>query len=699
MKTSFLKFIRCPICNNEFDLEIFKENDVEIETGILTCKNCRFSTAITEGIVNLLFNLDNDTLKETKLHIIDREEMFKKELNSYSLEEAEKRWAYMEQDSSKDYGKQIKKIFNKTIKDSKLNKNDVILDLGAGTCWSTAQLAKIGKYCIAVDLCKPIKLELSKILIKKEGVFFERCMCNMMQLPFADECIDAVTSVASLHHVTNLLDAMHEISRILTDGGKLILIGEPVIPQDYLGTDKEYINQKKKGFNEHQYTAYDWFKACESAGLYAIDGTTSIDNLNKYYEVNILGIQNPLPVFIKQKKEVNKLKIAFLSQEFSKNCNGGVCRYSYDLAHALSELGNEVHVITKSENNAYEFKDKKVMVYKIVPEKIDLPNFPGNMEVSQKNLAYSYSASLKLLNLIDKCGIQIVEAPLWDAEGFVFSLIKNIPIVVRIETPLFKVAEIQGWSITKDLKLANWMEGEAVRRADIVIAISKDIGTIISNHHKISKEKIEFCPLGIELPDKNIQDSVRKEGYFTVLFVGRLEKRKGVETLFKAIPKVLEKAPDTQFNIVGKDTNLSSGGSYKKYLLEKLNKKFHKNVNFIGYVDDQELKNYYKNSDLFVAPSIYESFGLIFLEAMAWGKPVIGCNVGGIPEIVEDGKEGILVQPDNENSLAEAILKLLNDNELRKEMGINGNRKVKDEFTKKIMAEKSYKIYKKLLSS
>ncbi len=396
-----------------------------------------------------------------------------------------------------------------------------------------------------------------------------------------------------------------------------------------------------------------------------------------------------------------KFKIAFLSQEFSKNCNGGICRYTYDLAHALAESGNEVHVITRSEKKREnEYLDRMVYVHEIIPKTMDFLNLPWGLNISKKNLAYSYSACLKLLTLKDRFGIQIVEAPLWDAEGFVFSLLKNIPLVVRIETPLFKVAEIQGWEVTKDLKVANWMEGEAARRADKVIAISKDIAELISNHHSIPKKRIELSPLGIEVPDENMLVKERKESRLNVLFVGRLEKRKGIETLFRAIPMILEKVPDTQFYIVGKDTNLApNGGSYKNYLQKNLNKKYHKNVKFVGYVDDKELKDYYKNCDLFVAPSLYESFGLIYLEAMAWEKPVIGCNVGGIPEIVENGKDGIIINPEDDDELASCIIKLLSDKDIRIKMGTYGRNKVETIFSIKEMAESTYNIYKNILTT
>jgi glycosyltransferase involved in cell wall biosynthesis len=189
----------------------------------------------------------------------------------------------------------------------------------------------------------------------------------------------------------------------------------------------------------------------------------------------------------------------------------------------------------------------------------------------------------------------------------------------------------------------------------------------------------------------------RNKNGFDVLFVGRLEKRKGLETLFKAIPLVLEEVPDAQFHIVGKDTNLApNGGSYRDYLLQNLDKKYHKNVRFVGYVNDNELKDFYRNCDIFVAPSLYESFGLIYLEAMAWGKPVIGCDVGGVPEIVEDGETGILIPPEDENALAEAIINL-KDEKLRAKMGEQARKKIKERYTREKMALNSSEIYREIV--
>lgn len=697
MKQNLLKYIVCPLCKGKLELKMISENEVEVTEGILTCSNCGLTTAITDGIVNLLFNLDLDSVKEYNLHIDSKKRIFNSELAGHSLEELERDWAYLENDSSKCYGIEIKKIFYNIIKNVDIQKNTSILDLGAGTGWSTAYLAKMSDCCIALDLCKPTKLGLAKVFLESEDIFFERIMANMMQLPFEDECFDLVTSVASVHHATNLMVALREISRILKVGGKLVLIGEPVVPSDFIGKDEGFIKEKSKGFNEHQYSAYDWFKACEISGLYAVDGGSSTDDLDVFYRIDKNGIQNPLPIFIKKESTFKeRMRIALLSQEFSENCNGGICKYTYDLCNGLAKCGHEVHIVTKSKNK-YKFDDINIFIHNPSLQSIDFLNLPENMDISEKNLAYSYSACSKLLEIIDKFDIQIVEAPLWDAEGFVFSLVKNVPFVVRIETPLFKVADIQGWEITEDLKLANWMEGETARRADKVIAISENIATLIADHHGIAKGDMELCPLGIALPDKELLNKDMDDKYFIILFVGRLEKRKGIDTLFKAMPSIIDAIPNSRFIIIGMDTNLApDAGSYKNYLLRNINKEYHSHISFLGYVDNSELTQYYKKCSVFVAPSLYESFGLIYLEAMSWGKPVIGCNVGGVTEIVENNKNGLIISSGDERMLAEAIIKL-NSKDLRDKLGECGRERVKYYFSLEQFIERSIQIYKELI--
>lgn len=399
-------------------------------------------------------------------------------------------------------------------------------------------------------------------------------------------------------------------------------------------------------------------------------------------------------------KITDVLKIAYISQEYSRDCGGGNCFHTKNLARGFADMGHEVHVIALSgTRRAQYYRDGKVHVHKVIPYPAVSLNLslPEDMPVSQKNIAFSYAAALKLIELKDSYGIQIAEAPLWDAQGFVPALVSPVPLVVRLVTPLSKFAEIQGLDATKDLRLANWLEGETLRRADKLIAISHDIGTLIREQHGIGNGKIAYGPLGIEAPDRELLRAEADADNLSILYVGRLEKRKGIETLFRSIPKVLREMPEARFTIVGKDTDLApGGGSYKKYLLKHTDKKYRKSITFTDFVSSDQLQEYYRNCDIFVAPSLYESFGQIYIEAMAWGKPVIGCRAGGIPEVIEEGKTGFVITPEDADELAGRIVEL-RDSKLREQMGTRGREAVENVFSIRNMVTQTYDIYKKLV--
>ena len=119
-------------------------------------------------------------------------------------------------------------------------------------------------------------------------------------------------------------------------------------------------------------------------------------------------------------------------------------------------------------------------------------------------------------------------------------------------------------------------------------------------------------------------------------------------------------------------------------------------VRFAGHVEESELERLYRESDLFVAPSLYESFGLVYLEAMSRGLPVIGCRVAAIPEVVAHGETGLLVPPGDAPALAQAITSLLRDEAARAEMGARGRDTVKRLFTVEAMASRVADLYTRL---
>lgn len=151
-----------------------------------------------------------------------------------------------------------------------------------------------------------------------------------------------------------------------------------------------------------------------------------------------------------------------------------------------------------------------------------------------------------------------------------------------------------------------------------------------------------------------------------ILFVGRLEKVKGVRYLIEAVPLIIKKVPNIQLYILG-------DGQEKDSLFKLVNDiGLSNNIHFIGWQKSDDLKRYYRKSSVVIIPSIWpENFPTVCLEAMSIGRPVIGTKVGGIPEIIDDKVNGYLVKPKDSGQIAEKVIKLLLDKNLLKFMSKN----------------------------
>ncbi len=400
------------------------------------------------------------------------------------------------------------------------------------------------------------------------------------------------------------------------------------------------------------------------------------------------------------------MNVCLVSREYPlQTAWGGIGRYTYLLAHGLIKLGCQVHVICQSLDVDKEYIEDNVFIHRISHQtffyhKDFLKEFCLRLE-------YSYRVYQKLKELIKKYHIDIVEVPNFSAEGFVYSLFKKTPLVTRLHTHFSEVIEFSEWQKTFDRYLSCRLEDSVILKSDLVICSTQKHKEVIFDEIGLDSKNTEIIPLGVPLPDLKENNSKHNHP-LTILFVGRLEKRKGIHILFKAIPHVLEEFPDTKFLIIGRDTYVSkdfisfSGkeeDSSKKKLTESIPKKYLKNIYLLDYVDSRTLSQYYSSCDIFVAPSLYESFGFIYIEAMSYAKPVIGCGVGGVPEIIKDGEVGILVPPQDHIRLAEAIIRLYRNSALRLKLGVNARRCVRDNFTVELMAKRTLSAYKKTLKS
>lgn len=212
-------------------------------------------------------------------------------------------------------------------------------------------------------------------------------------------------------------------------------------------------------------------------------------------------------------------------------------------------------------------------------------------------------------------------------------------------------------------------------------SITNSSGTLkICLDSNLNKERLEVIPFGVDTDFFKPLNLDRDENIFQILSVGYLIERKGFEYLIKAMKEVLTKHENVQLKIVG------SGPLENKLNNIITDMDLNEKVEILKNVSDEDLLKLYNLSDLFVLPSVVDSqgntegLGVVLLEAMACGLPVIGSDVGGIPDIIEEGKTGFLVQEKNISELSKTILHLINDKNLRQKFASNGYNIISGKF-------------------
>ena len=267
-----------------------------------------------------------------------------------------------------------------------------------------------------------------------------------------------------------------------------------------------------------------------------------------------------------------------------------------------------------------------------------------------------------VIPIYTKClGIDILVCP-----GSISTLFPNSKCISIVQFPykymLGNISKIRRLYFTLLLPLS-------IKISDRVIAVSEDIKKALINDFKTREPKIETIYEGVDkdrfskflvLSKRNHLDDLNKP---YILFVSTLFDHKNPDKLIKAFSKIkLENKLQHDLVLVGKDP----GRKIAKLSILAEKSRVKENVKFVGPVLFEKIGNYYKEADLFVYPSSAESFGLPVLEAMACGTPVVASNKASVPEVV--GNAGILVDPDNIDELATAMLRVLLDINLRRKL-------------------------------
>jgi len=270
---------------------------------------------------------------------------------------------------------------------------------------------------------------------------------------------------------------------------------------------------------------------------------------------------------------------------------------------------------------------------------------------------------------------------------------KKIPVIFTVHGVYEMEARYEKPRTGIKRKVNKYFIDKVLAYVPYIIVVSSPLKPPIT---KITNSKIYIIPNGInlrEIQNAEICNHIKVK-HPSVFFIGRLERRKGVDILLRAISIIKKEMPEICGYIMG-------GGPLENELKE-LTKKLdiEENVNFLGFKSEKEKYSYIKSVDICIIPSRYEPFGIVCLEAMACGKPVVASNVGGLPYVIEDGKSGLLFERGNAKDLANKIIFLLQlqNEDLRNKMGEAGQERAKN-FTWDKIAERTLKLYNDVVNN
>ena len=371
------------------------------------------------------------------------------------------------------------------------------------------------------------------------------------------------------------------------------------------------------------------------------------------------------------------MKIALVSP-YDFAYPGGVANHIISLGHHLAQMGHEVKFIAPASSPITTFGDRFIRIGKPQP-------IPTSGSIARVAISPRLSTDIRVM--LDKENFDIIHLhePLMP---MLCTTVLRMSRTANVGT--FHAFDGKGYNFAKPfgpMFFKRWFS-----KLDGRIAVSKPAREFVN---KYFPGEYNIIPNGVDTRHFSPNVSPIDEfcdGKLNILFVGRLEKRKGANYLLKAYERVKRHIPNSRLIIVGPGTRLR--GKYEK----RVKQSGLKDVVFVGFASYDELPRYYKTADVFCAPATgWESFGIILLEAMAVGKPVVASNIDGYASILTHGAEGLLVPPKDVERLAQALITLMADAPLRQQMGAKGILKAA-EYDWKHVAQRILDHYTEVLS-
>jgi len=390
--------------------------------------------------------------------------------------------------------------------------------------------------------------------------------------------------------------------------------------------------------------------------------------------------------------------ICLVSQQYGE-VKSGIGIYTRNVARKLLQDGHTVTLICPHE--------------RAVPDLPGLRLHPvsgartGSSHIRWVTLSWRFGRALR--QVLERGQFDLIHFT--DAREALFCRRTGVPLLGNMNDYYFAAAPAAPWAFRQDYvdwfkrwlyyRVVRFMERRALNKLDAVICNSRHTAAVLAGQYRIPEHRLpviykSIAASGIEhgrgRPEEHSGGAAqdRDQGR-EVLFIGGNVQRKGLPTVIRAARRILKRRPGTIFSVVGDNQNLGA----MKALCRKEGIEEH--FRFWGWQSHDQIQDHYRRAAVFVMPSLIEAFGVVFLEAMAAGVPVVGGDTGGTRELIQDGVNGCLVTPRDHRQLADTIVRLLEDGALRQRLITQGRHTVR-RYTVEAMLERTYVLYQQLLT-
>ncbi|MBD2345476.1 glycosyltransferase family 4 protein [Anabaena subtropica FACHB-260] len=386
------------------------------------------------------------------------------------------------------------------------------------------------------------------------------------------------------------------------------------------------------------------------------------------------------------------MKIALISYEYPPDtAYGGIATYMYQLAKMLNQRGHYIEVFTASPHRSGTYIEDGIKIHRIIEE-----NRKNRRDFSAR-IGKIFAERHATVNF------DVIEGAEAGAhtKGSV-EITPDIALVIKLHTPTFMIDGINYVEPSLKMKVRRFVG--ALRRgekpkpfvslyydphtdierlhtldADEITTPSQALGNKLIAEWQLPSEKVFHIP-NPYIPTQELLNIPIETHTDAVTFIGRLEIRKGILELAQAIPKILQHCPNTKFRFIGAFWPSPEPGLDMRQYIEKKLKRYSKSLEFTGSISLDSIPSFLANTDVCVFPSRWENFPNVCLEAMAAGRGVVGSSAGGMLDMLDDGKAGLLVPPHAPEKIADAVVELLKNPKLRMQLGQVSRDRVLSEY-------------------